>query len=110
MVPPMKNVWRALIEVGFIIFLFCSNLLMGEFERSGVGVKKGVVWVIEDVFTIANFEIGATAGLIGYVVFEFLGRDSRQAVSDLWRQKKQLCTGNRTLQTPALLTGHVRNA
>jgi hypothetical protein len=32
-----KNVWRAVIEVGFIIFLFYSNLLMGEFERSGMG-------------------------------------------------------------------------
>jgi hypothetical protein len=44
----------------------------GEFERSGMGVKRGVVWAIEEVFTIANFEIAATAGLIGYVVFEFL--------------------------------------
>ena len=67
-----KNIWRAAIEVGFIIFLFYSNLLMGEFERSGMGMKRGVVWAIEDVFTIANFEIAATAGLIGYVVFEFL--------------------------------------
>jgi hypothetical protein len=67
-----KNIWRAAIEVGFIIFLFYSNLLMGEFERSGMGVNRGVVWAIEDVFTIANFEIAATAGLIGYVVFEFL--------------------------------------
>jgi hypothetical protein len=32
-----NNVWRAVIEVGFIIFLFHSNLLMGEFERSGIG-------------------------------------------------------------------------
>jgi hypothetical protein len=29
-----KSVWRAVIEMGFIIFLFYSNLLMGEFERS----------------------------------------------------------------------------
>ena len=28
-----KNAWRAVIEVGFIVFLFYSNLLMGEFER-----------------------------------------------------------------------------
>ena len=35
-----KNVWRALIEVGFIIFLFYSNLLMGEFERWGMGQKR----------------------------------------------------------------------
>jgi hypothetical protein len=67
-----KNIWRAAIEVGFITFLFYSNLLMGEFERSGMGVKRGVVWAIEDVFTIANFGIAAIAGLIGYVVFEFL--------------------------------------
>jgi hypothetical protein len=67
-----KNVWRAVIEVVFIIFLFYSNLLMGEFERSGMGMKRGVVWAIEDVFTIANFEIAATAALIGYVLFEFL--------------------------------------
>ena len=67
-----KNIWRPAIEVGFIIFLFYSNLLMGEFERSGMGVKRGVVWAIEDIFTIANFEIAATAALIGYVVFEFL--------------------------------------
>lgn len=30
-----KNMWRAVIEVGFILFLFYANLLMGEFERSG---------------------------------------------------------------------------
>ena len=67
-----KNIWRAAIEVGFIIFLFYSNLLMGEFERSGMGAKRGVAWAIEDVCTIAIIEIAATAGLIGYVVFEFL--------------------------------------
>jgi len=38
-----ENVWRAVIEVVFIIFLFYSNLLMGEFERSGMGQKRGVV-------------------------------------------------------------------
>jgi hypothetical protein len=67
-----KNVWRAVIEVGFIIFLFYSNLLMGEFERSGMGVKRGILWAIEDVFTAANFEIAAIAALIGYILFEFL--------------------------------------
>jgi len=36
-----KNVWRAVIEVAFIIFLFYSNLLMGEFERSGMGARRG---------------------------------------------------------------------
>jgi hypothetical protein len=67
-----KNVWRAVIEVGFIIFLFYSNLLMGEFERSGMGQKKGVAWAIGDVFTVANFEIATIAALLGYILFEFL--------------------------------------
>ena len=67
-----KNVWRAVIEVGFIVFLFYSNLLMGEFERSGMGTKRGVVWAIEDVFTAANFEIAAIAAIVGYIVFDFL--------------------------------------
>jgi len=67
-----KNVWRAVIEVGFIIFLFYSNLLMGEFERSGMGQKRGITWAIEDVFTSANFEIAMMAALIGYLLFEFL--------------------------------------
>ena len=67
-----KNVLRAVIEVGFIVFLFYSNLLMGEFERSGVGQTRGLAWAIGDVFTAPNFEIAMIAGFIGYVLFEFL--------------------------------------
>jgi hypothetical protein len=67
-----KSIWRAVIEVGFIVFLFYSNLLMGEFERSGSGLKRGLVWALEDVFTSANFAIAMLAGLIGYLLFEFL--------------------------------------
>jgi hypothetical protein len=73
-----KSVWRVVIEVGFIIFLFYSNLLMGEFERSDWGQKKGLAWAIADVFTAANFEIAAVAALVGYVIFEFLENDFRQ--------------------------------
>lgn len=71
-----KSVWRAVIEVGFIVFLFYSNLLMGEFERSGLGQKNGLAWAIAYVFTSANFEIAAVAALVGYAVFEFLRRRS----------------------------------
>jgi hypothetical protein len=67
-----RNVWRAVVEVGFIVFLFYANLLMGEFERSGAGAKRGMVWAIGDVVTVANFEIAMIAGLIGYGLFEFL--------------------------------------
>ncbi len=61
-----------MIEVGFIVFLFYSNLLMGEFERSGMGQTRGLAWAIGDVFTTANFEIAMIAAFIGYVLFEFL--------------------------------------
>jgi hypothetical protein len=67
-----KNIWRAVIEVGFIIFLFYSNLLMGEFERSGIGRTRGLAWAIRDIFTMANFEVAMVAALIGYLLFEFL--------------------------------------
>ena len=67
-----KNAWRALIEIAFIMFLFYSNLLMGEFERSGTGQKRGLAWAIGDIFTLANFEIAAVTALIGYLLFEFL--------------------------------------
>jgi hypothetical protein len=67
-----KAIWRAVIEVGFIVFLFYSNLLMGEFTNSGRGRAMGLAWAISDVFTPANFAIAITAALIGYVVVEFL--------------------------------------
>ena len=67
-----KAIWRAVIEVGFIVFLFYSNLLMGEFSRTGKGWEQGWAWAIADIFTGANFAIAITAALIGYVIFEFL--------------------------------------
>jgi hypothetical protein len=67
-----KAIWRAVIEVGFIVFLFYSNLLMGEFSRSGKGREMGLAWAMADILTPANFAIAISAGLIGYVAFEFL--------------------------------------
>lgn len=61
-----------MIEVGFIVFLFYSNLLMGEFGRSGKGRELGLAWAITDILTPANFTIAIVAALVGYVVFEFL--------------------------------------
>jgi hypothetical protein len=72
--PVKQKVWRAIVEIGFIMFLFYSNLLMGEFERSGMGQKVGFVGAVRDIFTMSNFLIAAVAAVIGYVVFEFLRR------------------------------------
>ena len=67
-----RQVWRAVTETGFIVFLFYSNLLMGEFERSGMGQQRGLVWALRDIFTAANFGIAAIAAVIGYGLIEFL--------------------------------------
>ncbi len=67
-----KLILRALIEVGFIVFLFYSNLLMGEFTKSNATPVKTLLWAIHDIFTPVNFTIAMVSGLIGYIVFEFL--------------------------------------
>ena len=63
---------RAFLEVGFIVFLFYSNLLMGEFTHSGLAQHRGMLWAIQDIFTRDNFVIAVILAVIGYLVFEFL--------------------------------------
>jgi len=67
-----KRRTKAFIEVGFIVFLFYTNLLMGEFERSGMGRQKGLLWALSDVLTASNFVIAIAAAAIGYFLIEFL--------------------------------------
>jgi hypothetical protein len=62
---------RALTEIGFIVFLFYSNLLMGEFIRSA-GRGKTLSAALYDICTPTNLAIGLSAALIAYLIFEFL--------------------------------------
>lgn len=64
-------VLRAVIEVAFIVFLFYSNLLMGEYTVAN-GRGKGFAVALNDIFTETNFAIAMISALIGYVVFEYL--------------------------------------
>src|SRR5580698_6245751 len=57
---------RAALEAGFIIFLFYSNLLMGEYEKSGMGRTKGLAWALRDIFTSENFAIAILAAIVGW--------------------------------------------
>jgi hypothetical protein len=70
----MKRFGRAVTEIGFIVFLFYANLLMGEFTRSGIARGRGFAWAIEDVFSGFNFGIALVAALIGSLVVECLRR------------------------------------
>jgi hypothetical protein len=62
---------RAVIEIAFIVFLFYSNLLMGEFTVSG-GRGKTLAYAFNDILTEKNFAIALISAVIGYVVFEHL--------------------------------------
>lgn len=62
---------RAAVEVGFIVFLFYSNLLMGEFTVSR-GQGKTLVAALHNIFTGTNFAIAMISAMVGYVAFEYL--------------------------------------
>jgi hypothetical protein len=66
------TLYRILIEVGFIIFLFYANLLMGEFSGTGQGTNNGLMWAIHNIFTAFNFLIAIIAALIGHLVFGYI--------------------------------------
>ncbi|HEV3221145.1 MAG TPA: hypothetical protein VGZ48_15370 [Candidatus Acidoferrales bacterium] len=60
-----------MVEIGFIVFLFYSNLLMGEFTKAN-GQGKTLAFALHDIFSLTNFVIAILAGLIGYLIVEFL--------------------------------------
>jgi hypothetical protein len=70
----LKPVWRAVIEMGFIVFLFYANLLMGEFESSN---RKGKTLAIalNDIFTSTTITIAIISAVIGYLLFEQLRKN-----------------------------------
>ena len=65
-------VFKALVEMGFIIFLFYSNLLMGEYTRSQGGAVKSLWVACADVVTWENLSIAGVSSLSGYWFFEHL--------------------------------------
>ena len=67
----ISGVLRACIEVAFIIFLFYSNLLMGEFTADN-GRGKTLSYAFADIFTLKNFEIALVSAVVGFIVFEGL--------------------------------------
>ncbi len=66
---------RAAIEIGFIIFLFYSNLLMGEFT---VKADQGrtLLSAVQDMVTWKTFVIALVTSVVGHLGFEVLRRKS----------------------------------
>jgi small-conductance mechanosensitive channel len=71
-VPPkkLKWFWRAVIEIAFIIFLFYSNLLMGEFTRES-GHGKTLRTAITNLMTVPILVIAIVAASIGFAIFQY---------------------------------------
>ena len=65
-----KKILRALAEIGFIIFLFYTNLLMGEFTRLHNAQRTTLGFAIWDIFTPTNALIGLIGAIIGYLCIE----------------------------------------
>ncbi len=67
-----NSYWSATLEVAFIVFLFYSNLLMGEYNSSAQGQTKGLLWAIGEVITIHNFIIAIISATIGHFFFDYM--------------------------------------
>ena len=70
----LAPLWRAFIEIGFILFLFYSNLLMGEYTHANAAHGKTLMGALYDIFTLTNFNIGVLSAFVGYVIVEYLRR------------------------------------
>lgn len=66
-------VLRAVIEIAFIVFLFYSNLLMGEYTLSHESGKT-LAFALHDIITGTNFAIAMICSIIGYFTLEYLRR------------------------------------
>ncbi len=75
--PPKNRHVRAVIEVGFIIFLFYSNLLMGEFTAAA-GHNKTLLAALTDMVTVKNFAIALITAIVGHLGFGSLREKSQQ--------------------------------
>jgi hypothetical protein len=60
---PHNPLVRAIIEITFIVFLFYSNLLMGEFAASS-GRGKTLAVALDGMFTARNFTIAICSELV----------------------------------------------
>ena len=65
--------WRAVIETSFIVFLYYSNLLMGEYTHGNNPTGgKLLSTAFYDIFTVDTFIVAIVSALIGYFVVEYL--------------------------------------
>ncbi len=67
----LTSIWRAIVEVGIVVFLLYSTLLMREFIHAS-GQGKSLLFAIKEIFTLASLAVAIISGVIGYVIWEYL--------------------------------------
>jgi hypothetical protein len=73
--------WRAVVEIAGIIFLFYSNLLMGEFNGRA-GRDKTLAAALVDIFTRKNVAIAVVTATVGFAVWELFRKWIDEAGKD----------------------------
>jgi hypothetical protein len=69
-----RSASRALLEMGFIIFLFYSNLLMGQYNLGHTFADRPILTAVRAIVTVDNFIIAVLAAVIGHVAFDWMRR------------------------------------
>ena len=73
--PKQRNtlapIWSAIAEIGLIVFLLYSTLLMREFTHMN-GDGKNLTFAVYNIFTVANFAIAVVSALLGYIAIEYI--------------------------------------
>ena len=64
---------EAAIEIAFIVFLFYSNLLMGE-DTGRHGQDLNLLTAMVEIVTYRNFAIAIVTAILGHAGFEYLRR------------------------------------
>jgi hypothetical protein len=67
-----KLLRRTLLEMSFIIFLFYSNLLMGQYNFGHSFSERPILSALRNIFTIENFMIAIAAAFVGHVAFDHI--------------------------------------
>jgi hypothetical protein len=71
---PRNRHLRACVEIGFIVFLFYANLLMGEF--TGSARHKTFTAALVDIFTMKTIAIAILTAIAGHFGFMVLREKS----------------------------------
>ncbi len=67
-----KTLRKTLLEMIFIVFLFYSNLLMGQYNRGHSFADRSLLEAMLNIFTIDNFIIAIVAAFVGDVAFDYV--------------------------------------